>query len=78
MSRPNGDINIGFRMREECDRLFKSCAEAGRALRCDRKNLSSWANGITPDCMHIAKIHYLGGDVIYILTGKRSMKEYGK
>lgn len=75
MSRPKGDINIGFRMREECDRLFKSCAEAGRAMRCDRKNLSYWAQGCTPDSMHLAKAHYLGADVIYILTGKRSVKD---
>ena len=75
MSQVKGDIFIGRRMREEVDKLFPSVYAAAKAFRCDRKNFTIWANGGTPSAMAIAKLHYFGGDAIYVLTGKRSVRE---
>ena len=77
MSRPKGDILIGRRMYEEIDRLFPSLMAAAKALRCRRSSIYSWADGRVPGCFTLAKLHYLGGDVLYVLTGERS-KEDGK
>lgn len=76
MSQAKGDIYIGKRMREEVDKIFPSLTVAAKAFRCDRKVFTYWANGGTPTGLLLAKIHYFGGDVIYILTGKRDGK-YG-
>lgn len=75
MPKVKADIFIGKRMREEVDRLFPSLTFAAKALRCDRRIFSYWTNGQTPDTRQLAKIHYLGGDVIYILTGKRRAED---
>ena len=72
MPQVKGDIFIGQRMREEVDRLFPSLTVAAKAFRCDRKNFTGWMNGLTPSSIQLAKLHYLGGDVLYVLTGKRS------
>ena len=58
-----GDIEIGIRMAEE--------AEA--KMHCDRRTVWNWRNGCVPSGMWLAKLHYCGGDVIYVLTGKRGM-----
>ena len=71
MPRAKADIMIGRRMREEADRIFPSLTCAAKALRCDRKNFTGWGNGDTPSTLYLARIHYYGADVIYILTGKR-------
>lgn len=62
---------IGKRMVEECCRIFGYQAAAARGLRCNRKLLSEWNNGVTPSTFLVAKMHYCGGDVLYILTGQR-------
>ena len=71
MAKTKVDIHIGQRMREEIDRIFPTGAAATKALRCDRKNYSAWNNGETPNAIYLARLHYFGGDVIYVLTGKR-------
>lgn len=71
MPKVKGDINIGKRAREEIDKIFATLPQAANALRCDRKVFICWSNGTTPDTMQLAKMHYLGCDVMYILTGKR-------
>lgn len=73
MPRVKAAITIGKRMREEVDKLFPSLCVAAKAFHCDRKNFTFWANGGTPDTIAIAKLYYFGGDVIYVLTGKRSV-----
>lgn len=39
-----------------------------------RSLLYDWKYGTEPGAFYLAKIHYLGGDVMYILTGKRSIE----
>jgi hypothetical protein len=72
MPRTKADIYIGMRMREEVNRLFPTLSAASKAFCCDRKCFAAWSNGGTPESLHLARLYYLGGDVIYVLTGKRS------
>lgn len=67
------DISVGRRMFEELCRLFpnKTNAEVCRILGCDRKSCLYWSKGETPSPIWLQRLHYLGGDVIYVLTGKR-------
>ena len=75
MPRIKADVNIGKRMHEEIYRLFPSYTSAANALRCDRKCISLWSTGTTPDTLQLARLHYLGGDVIYVLTGNRRAED---
>lgn len=70
--KAKADIEIGFRMANECIRLFGSPSAAGRAMRCDRKNIHAWRNGYTPSALFLARLQFLGGDALYVLTGKRA------
>ena len=70
MARQKGDIEIGHRMIDECVRLFGSRAKAIRQMPCNRHTMDYWVNGGTPGGFMLAKLHYHGGDVIYVLTGK--------
>ena len=71
MARQKGDIEIWHRMVDELVRLFGTKAEAIRQFRCERHSVDNWQNGGTPGGYALAKLHYLGGDVLYVLTGKR-------
>lgn len=72
MAKHKGDIEIGYRMVEELYRIFGSQANAIRSFKCARSMFKGWDNGNTPGGFSLAKLHYCGGDVIYVLTGKRS------
>lgn len=74
MAKHKGDILIGQRMAEEIYRLFPTNNSAARAFHCDRKIFRYWQLGGTPSGFYLARLHYLGGDVIYLLTGKRGGK----
>lgn len=67
------DCRFGERAFEEVGRLFKSKILARRALGISKNLLYKWEFGTVPSAFYIAKIHYLGGDAMYILTGKRSV-----
>lgn len=71
MAKHKGDILIGERMAEEVLRLFPTNVSAAKALGCDRKSFRYWQLGGTPSGIFLARLHYHGGDVIYVLTGKR-------
>ena len=74
MANKKGDIEIGKRMVEEIDRIFDTRKEAFTRMPCNKKVLYSWGNdGVTPHSIYLARLHYCGGDVIYVLTGKRSV-----
>ena len=77
MAKPKGDILIGKRMAEEARRLFLTPTIAAKAFRCNRRLIYEWESGHTPGCLFLARLYYLGGDVIYVLTGKRG-REDGK
>lgn len=68
------DCRIGERTFEEVGRLFKSKIFAARVLGISKNLLYEWKHGTVPSAFYIAKIHYLGGDAMYILTGQRSIK----
>ena len=72
-----GDIEIGKRFTEELYRLFPdySNRKIASILGVDRRMINEWWRGMTPGGILFAKILYLGGDVEYILSGKRKQKE---
>ena len=59
--RNRPDIDIGIRMAEE--------AENKKGF--DRRLLWHWRNGRSPSAIWLARLHFCGGDVIYVLTGRR-------
>ena len=74
MAKQKGDIEIGYRMVDELMRLFGTQANAARKAHFDRHSVSWWASGGTPGGHSLAKLHYCGGDVMYVLTGERGVK----
>ena len=73
MAQKKGDIEIGKRMVEELNRLFDTPKQAYTRMGCCKSVLYDWEKeGKTPGGLHLARLHYCGGDVIYVLTGKRS------
>ena len=72
MAKHKGEIEIGYRMVEELHRLFGRKTDIILRFGIAREMLYAWASGVTPGGYVLAKLHYCGGDVIYVLTGKRS------
>ena len=74
MAKHKADISIGRRMDEECERLkTKLGINLGDiALRNTRQ---CWREGCCPGAFHLQRLHYFGGDVLYVLTGKRREKD---
>mgnify|MGYP001810203444 CR=1 FL=1 len=66
----------GIRLKEEVDKIFEKTSHVAisRALGVADPTLRGWESGrdIGNDCL--ARLHELGADVIYILTGKRRAK----
>ena len=73
MAKRKGDITIGQRMAEEVYRIFGSYDKASNGLRCGKNAITYWKGGGTPGGFVLAKLHYCGGDVVYVLTGKRGV-----
>lgn len=76
MSKRKADIEVGRRAYEECDRIFSFRQYGGmlktcNAIGCNRKTLNGWKDGLTPETFYLIRLHYLGADVMYILTGVR-------
>lgn len=71
MGKRKGDIGIGHRMLEELHRMYGTKADAVRDFGCNYNTMYSWEMGATPGGAVLAKLHYVGGDVLYVLTGKR-------
>ena len=70
MSR--AQIEIGERTYEEIVRLFDRMDEARHAIGTTNKNhIYEWMRGVAPSAKYLQRLHYLGADVIYILTGIR-------
>lgn len=67
------DIEMGRRMCEEINRILpgKSQRKVAVMLGCNKNAIKAWEDGCTPSAMYLARIHHLGGDVIWILTGER-------
>ena len=69
-------LEIGYRMIEELYRLYpdKSDKWLARKLCVSPTMISAWKRGVTPSANYLAALLYMGGDVIWILTGRR--REY--
>ena len=75
MPKSTPQIEIGQRAFEEIFRMFETLEEAKNMLGISSKQLVyDWMNGAAPSAKYLQRLHYVGADVIYILTGKRSGK----
>jgi hypothetical protein len=67
------DIKIGKRAYEEVLRLFARKKDAVKMIGTSSPRIIyDWMNGGAPSAKYLQRLHYLGADVIYILTGIRS------
>lgn len=78
MAKHIADIEIGRRMSEEVERIWLAKGKTIKQLGVGRNSLHEWRNGMTPSGYMLQKLYYIGGDVIYVLTGKRSSKDGSK
>ena len=72
MARNKCDIEIGRRAFEEVKRLFPDVKNGIDRMRMSKNAVYGWKDGATPGALMLARLHYAGADVIYILTGKRT------
>lgn len=76
MPKRKADIEVGKRAFEELDRIFNlskygGIIKAAKSIGCNRKSIHLWESGVTPETIYLIRLHYLGADVIYIMTGVR-------
>lgn len=67
---------IGCRMADELLRMFPNESIKGicKKLGADRRAFSYWRRGETPSTGFLQRLHYLGGDALYVLTGQRYVR----
>lgn len=63
---------VGYRLKEERERLFRSQADAGQAVGVSREMWGRYERGAMPGGETLITFAAIGMDVTYILTGKRS------
>lgn len=73
MAKLKASAEIGNRLADELLRMFPNETIKGicKKVGADRRALSNWRRGDVPSTIYLQRLHYLGGDVIYVLTGKR-------
>jgi hypothetical protein len=76
MPRRKARIEIGHRAFEELERLYDVKKYGNKLLvskiiGCNKKAIGGWETGIAPDAIHLQRLHEIGADVMYILTGVR-------
>jgi hypothetical protein len=72
MAGKKGDLEIGRRAFQEAMRLFQTPKKARERIGVRKSTLFAWGEGVIPGGLYLAKLHYAGADVLYILTGKKS------
>ena len=77
MPRRKSRIEIGQRAFEEVEKIFNVSKYGGmtmatKTIGCGKHAVYEWKDGKAPDAIHLQRLHELGADVIYILTGRRS------
>lgn len=74
MSKRKCDIAVGQRAYAELMRLFPnySSYKLGALCGCERKTITAWRDGESPSAIFLIRMHYLGADILWILTGERS------
>lgn len=69
----SSEISIGRRAYEEVERIFGKDVDARSVLGMkSRQLLYDWMDGVSPSAKYLQRLHYVGADVIFILTGKRT------
>lgn len=75
MPKSTPQIEIGKRAFEEVSRIFESKKMAKKMIGISSNQLLyDWMEGMAPSAKYLQRLHYLGADVIYILTGMRQEK----
>lgn len=65
-------IEIGKRAYEEAMRVCESVNAANKMIGCNSDgHVYKWNEGVAPSAKYLQRLHYIGADVIYILTGVR-------
>lgn len=77
MPRRKARIEIGQRAFEEVDKIFNvskygGMITAAKTIGCYKNAIYEWENGKSPDAIYLQRLHEIGADVIYILTGRRT------
>lgn len=72
MGKKTCDIEIGKRMYLECLRLFPSHTSTAKHFGISHFTIYKWNEGVSPSANNLARLHYAGGDVIWVLTGRKS------
>lgn len=76
MPKSTPRIEIGQRAFEEVSRLFDSQKVAKQMLGISSRQLIyDWMEGVAPSAKYLQRLHYLGADVIYILTGEKQNEQ---
>ena len=74
MSKPITDGSIGTRLCSELNRLCGSTNAACEKLGISKFAFYSWrCKGVCPSSYFLAELINLGGDAMYVLTGRRSI-----
>ena len=69
----NNDLDRGKRLLEERKKIWKSRKKFSEETELSFRTLENWENGANIPCDCLREIHEHGGDIVYILTGKRSI-----
>lgn len=70
------DPDMFARTAEEIRRLGKTPSEIGRLIGCNRKVVHYWLDeGGVPCAVYLSRLHDIGFDVMYVITGKRFLNE---
>ena len=72
MAQKQADIDIGRRAYEEAMRLFDNPRTLRLRIGIGKSTVYQWKDGRSPGGLALARLHYAGADVLYILTGKKS------
>lgn len=75
MAKRKSDISIGYRAAYECRRLFEGPKQAADIIGCNRRLLYEWEQGAAPSAIYLVRLHEIGADVLWILTGKETKNE---
>lgn len=67
--RPN-DVNIRDRLIEELSKLGDTPYAVAKLIGCPTQLVRYWLDGVyTPSAFYLQRLHEIGCDVLYILTG---------
>jgi len=67
-----GKVSLGERLREERDRINKKQKEIASYLDINRKTWGKYErNETVPDLSTLGKLHQIGFDIAYVVTGNK-------